>query len=49
MTGCTRVDEWIAFRAPTGIYMFNLIGSRPPLKELGFSVERGRNALFCLL
>ncbi len=39
MTGCTRVDEWIAFRAPTGIYMFNLIGSSPPLKELGFTVD----------
>ena len=39
MTGCTRVDEWIAYRAPTGIYMFNLIGSRPPLKKLGFSVD----------
>nr|QNO51837.1 hypothetical protein FGALOIDC_00021 [Methanosarcinales archaeon ANME-1 ERB6] len=39
MTGCTRVDEWIAFRAPTGIYMFNLIGCSPPLKELGFSVD----------
>jgi len=39
MTGCTRVDEWIAYRAPTGIYMFNLIGSSPPLKELGFSVD----------
>jgi hypothetical protein len=39
MTGCTRVDEWIAYRAPTGIYMFNLIGSSPPLKKLGFSVD----------
>ena len=39
MTGCTRVDEWIAYRAPTGIYMFNLIGTCPPLKELGFSVD----------
>ena len=48
MTGCTRVDEWIAYRAPTGFYMFTLIGSSPPLKEPGFYVERGRNALFCL-
>jgi hypothetical protein len=39
MTGCTRVDEWIAYRAPTGIYMFNLIGSSPPLKEPGFSAD----------
>jgi hypothetical protein len=39
MTGCTRVDKWIAYRAPTGIYMFNLIGSSPQLKELGFSVD----------
>ncbi len=39
MTGCTRVDEWIAYRAPIGIYMFNLIGSSPPLKKLGFSID----------
>ena len=39
MTGCTRIDEWIAYRAPTGIYMFNLIGSSPPFKKLGFSVD----------
>ena len=39
MTGCTRIDEWIAYRAPTGIYMFNLIGSDPPLKKLGFSAD----------
>ena len=39
MTGCTRVDDWIAYRAPTGIYMFNLIGSSPPFKKLGFSVD----------
>ena len=39
MTGCARIDEWIAYRAPTGIYMFNLIGCSPPLKELGFSVD----------
>jgi hypothetical protein len=39
MTGCTRVDDWIAYRAPTGIYMFNLIGSSPPLKKLGLSVD----------
>jgi hypothetical protein len=39
MTGCTRVDEWIAYRAPTEIYMFNLIDNSPPLKKLGFSVD----------
>ena len=37
MTGCTRVDEWIVYRAPIGIYMFNLIGSSPPF--IGFSVD----------
>jgi hypothetical protein len=39
MTGCTRVDEWIAYRAPTGIYMFNLIGSSPPLKKRNYSAN----------
>jgi hypothetical protein len=39
MTGCTRIDEWIAYSAPAEIYMFNLIGSDPPLKGLGFSVD----------
>jgi hypothetical protein len=39
MTGNTNVDEWIVYHAPTGIYLFNLIGASPPLEKLGFSTD----------
>gem|GEM_PF-1178878 len=39
MTGTTNVDEWIVYHAPTGIYLFNLIGVSPPLEKLGFSTD----------
>lgn len=39
MTGTTNADEWIVFHAPTGIYLFNLIGDAPPLEKLGFSTD----------
>ena len=34
MTGCTRVDEWIAYRAPTGIYMFKATDFSPNSTDL---------------
>jgi hypothetical protein len=39
MTGTIDADEWIVFHAPTGIYLFNLIGDAPPLEKLGFSTD----------
>ena len=39
MTGTIDADEWIVFHAPTGIYLFNLIGDAPPLEKLGFSSD----------
>jgi hypothetical protein len=39
ITGCSKMNEWILYRAPMGIYMFNLIGKNAPLKILGFDTD----------
>jgi hypothetical protein len=39
ITGCSQMNEWILYRAPMGIYMFNLIGKNAPLEKLGFDTD----------
>jgi hypothetical protein len=39
ITGCSKMNEWILYRAPLGIYMFNLIGKNAPLEILGFDTD----------
>lgn len=39
ITGHTRIDEWIVYHAPTGLYVFNVLGTNPPLEKLGFKIN----------
>jgi len=39
ITGCSRMNEWILYHAPQGLYMFNVIGKNAPLSKLGFDTD----------
>ena len=39
ITGRSRMNEWILYHAPQGLYTFNVIGKNAPLSKRGFDTD----------